>query len=627
MPLRHNKLCEIEDFESPELRSVLDDVFSHEYATFPAEWPHGVADTKQWECAMACRALRDLGALHGEAVILGVGAGTEITSYYLTKHARLVVATDRYLRPGNWEDVAPPLMLARPERFSPIPFDRNRLLVEHMDGRRLRFPDATFDGIFSSGSIEHFGSLAYVANAAFEMGRVLKPGGILTLSTEYKLAGPPGGDGWGPDTIIFSRDRIQKYIVEASGLEPVDELRTDVSRRTMECERDLETFLRSAEEPLDWTSKVARYPNLVLVHSGYVFTSIHLVLRKTESYPCVENAWARPSQATDAAILRDDDALERALPRASVASPVAPPASASHIEHDLAVFEIHHSGAATSRVARRLPRPLAGAYRSYLRVRYLATVWAAQLSLFRAFESRLTAQEHRAEALQSAMDVLDRSVDDRVLEATADLRAAQSDLERRHHELRGSEGRLEAHVDEIQGLETRLRTDLDGLESRVRDLRSRVRLVEYVARLAGDHDQSARLAGHELVAVIRETERLVPDLARSSAVDISIASDGAEGTLLDACEYLGERLSGSGHEYRMPNDAWIHIDLDGDSFDQMLVDNAIRKVKPDGLLVLVSDRIDWEKTEELDVVLDTRISPAPDGSDLQVCVLRVRAPA
>ncbi len=63
--------------------------------------------------------------------------------------------------------------------------------MQHIDGRWLRFPDETFDGIYSSGSIEHFGGLDFVANAAFEMGRVLKPGGVLTLSTEFKIAGPP----------------------------------------------------------------------------------------------------------------------------------------------------------------------------------------------------------------------------------------------------------------------------------------------------------------------------------------------------------------------------------------------------------------------------------------------------
>ena len=616
MALRHNKLCEIEDFDEPELRSVLDEVFAHEYATFPDEWPHGVPDTKQWECAMACRALRDFGALHEDAVILGVGAGTEITTFYLANHARLVVATDRYLHPGTWEDAAPSLMLARPERFSPMSFDRNRLIVEHMDGRRLRFPDGMFDGIYSSGSIEHFGSLDHVANGAFEMGRVLRPGGVLTLSTEFKLAGPPGEDGWDSDTLIFSRERIQRYIIEASGLEPVDELRTEVSPRTMECERDLETFLKGAREALDWKAKVASYPNLVLVHGGYVFTSIHLVLRKSDPYPRAENAWARPSPATDAAIRRDDDALERSRFSTSAAHAPAVVASTSlppGVEHDLAVFENHHSGASTSRVARRLPRPFASAYRSYLRVRYLAPVWAAQLSLLRGFASRLTDQHQELASLQGEIDALDRGLGDRILDATGELRMAHSDLERRNVELRRADDRLEAEV-----------RDLTSLEAEVRGLRSTVRLLEYIARQRRGLQPPNGRSGADLVSVIRETEQLVPELETTSAVDISIASDHAEAAMLEVCAYFGDRLAGSGYEYRMPNDAWIYLDLDGSSFDASFEENAVRKVQPGGFLVLVGNSADWEPSERLEAILDTRIAAPGDVGEVQVRVLKAQ---
>ena len=85
---------------------------------------------------------------------------------------------------------------------------------------RLRFPDNRFDGIFSSGSIEHFGGLMDVAHSAYEMGRVLKPGGILSLSTVMAIAGPPGRLGGVPGAcLLFQRDHLLRYIVEASGLE------------------------------------------------------------------------------------------------------------------------------------------------------------------------------------------------------------------------------------------------------------------------------------------------------------------------------------------------------------------------------------------------------------------------
>lgn len=83
----------------------------------------------------------------------------------------------------------------------------------------MHCPDNTFDGIFSSGSIEHFGSWSSIADSAFEMGRVLKPGSVMTVSTEYCIGAPPGGEGW-DGLRFFSRERLLRYIVEASGLEP-----------------------------------------------------------------------------------------------------------------------------------------------------------------------------------------------------------------------------------------------------------------------------------------------------------------------------------------------------------------------------------------------------------------------
>src|SRR5215213_1294979 len=193
--LPYSKACELEDFADPELAAVLRDVYAPE-AESSAAWPAGAEHRKHWEVAMSVRALRDFGALQPGAEILGVGAGSEITGFYLTRHARRVVVTDLYLSPGEeWKTVAHPLMMVAPERLSPIAFERERLEVLHMDGRWLRFPDGSFDGIFSSGSIEHFGGFEDIAAAAFEMGRVLKPGGVLSLSTELLLEGPPGSIG------------------------------------------------------------------------------------------------------------------------------------------------------------------------------------------------------------------------------------------------------------------------------------------------------------------------------------------------------------------------------------------------------------------------------------------------
>lgn len=272
MNLSFNKVCEVEDFGHGELSSIIDEIFVNHLDVLKRGTAPGGMDRKHWEIAMSVRALRHFGALHDKALILGVGAGTEITSFFLTKHAQTVFATDLYADAGEWEADAPAAMLINPGEYATCEFNNDQLVVQHMDGRRLEYPDNMFDGIFSSSSIEHFGSLDAIQQAAAEMGRVLKPGGILTLSTEYKVDGPDG-NGWAPaNTIILSRAIIEHLIIDASGLEAVDEMRWHVSDNTMNYLRDLQAIIKDG-----------RCPNVIISHKGYVFCSIHLALRKGKS--------------------------------------------------------------------------------------------------------------------------------------------------------------------------------------------------------------------------------------------------------------------------------------------------------------------------------------------------------
>jgi FkbM family methyltransferase len=300
-----NKVCEIEDFADPELVGYIREVCAQKAAFFPPDFPAGHEARKDWEVAMSVRALRHFGALHPDALVLGVAAGTEDTIFYLTRHARQVFVTDRYLGAGAWGQVAPVAMLVDPGFLAPFDFDPNRLVVQHMDGRSLRYPDETFDAVFSSGSIEHFGELLDVAYAAYEMGRVLKPGGILVLSTEFKIDGPPEGIGWPGDALMLSAENLRRYIVEASGLEPVDALETDLSEPTLATARDISQAVLDHDRRLNGVGArgVPEYalwdfPHLVMSHGGYEFTSVHLTLRRPAEWPAVDNAWARPPRET-----------------------------------------------------------------------------------------------------------------------------------------------------------------------------------------------------------------------------------------------------------------------------------------------------------------------------------------
>jgi glycosyltransferase involved in cell wall biosynthesis/SAM-dependent methyltransferase len=414
-----NKVCELEDFSDPELVDTIRDVFRHEIPRFTPDFPRGAEYRKYWEVAMSVRALRHFKALHPDSVILGVGAGTEATLFYLTNHAKQVFACDMYLDKGPWDGFAPSLMLIEPEEFAPYEFPSARLVVQHMDGRILRYPDNTFDGIFSSGSIEHFGSLEYVANASYEMGRVLKPGGVLTLSTEFKITGPPEGKGL-PGTLLFTQEELARYIVEASGLQPVDTFSTDLSDATLQTRRDIQIYIDEAKAQMAEQGMHPRageiiwsqYPHLILVAQGYVFGSVHLTLRKSDDYPAAPNSWAAPTQETAEAVRAATNKYLDSLVAPPVTPPPPPPqasaappprsdtANLAHMHEITQRWEFIRNFRNDPKALRRMPALVKFLYRTILRIRRLGHVWAIQDELIKASlaqhataESRLSAAE------------------------------------------------------------------------------------------------------------------------------------------------------------------------------------------------------------------------------------------
>jgi SAM-dependent methyltransferase len=238
---------------------------------------------------MAVGSLEAAGVLRRDAEILGVGAGNEPTLFHLTGRVGRVFATDLYLANEGWEDSANVSMLSHPERHWPpnTSWEPRRLVVQHMDALELRYEDATFDGVFSSSSIEHFGTATEVHQALAEIHRVLKPGGVVSISTEYRLAGPAPGL---PGVLMFDGDEVREVFIEAFDWEPIGPVEfrvSDASLATAQALVDLSSEVRAHVERrgfiefhhLDWNT----YPHVVLRHEDLLWTSMHLALRKRPS--------------------------------------------------------------------------------------------------------------------------------------------------------------------------------------------------------------------------------------------------------------------------------------------------------------------------------------------------------
>lgn len=255
--MNFNKICNVEDWG--ELIDLVPEAKSGSYLR-----------RKDWEVWMSLAALDGLA---DGSEVLGVGAGAELTIFHLINRGHTVHATDLYASAGAWASFAPRQMLTEPERLSPVMFDKTRLIVQHMDMRDLRYPDGRFDAVFSSGSIEHVGGMDAIAKAAAEIGRVLKPGGVATLSTEFKL-NEQTGIGW-DGVVLFDEDTLEEYIVKASGLKRVGAADFGVSEATLATEYPLREFVDAHNRGLQVMAD-----DVVLSHDGYVYTSVQVTLHK-----------------------------------------------------------------------------------------------------------------------------------------------------------------------------------------------------------------------------------------------------------------------------------------------------------------------------------------------------------
>jgi SAM-dependent methyltransferase len=283
--LGYNRLCHREDFEHPALLPLFREIFPHELERLGPAFPRGRETRKDWEVAMAARTLRDFGCLHRGSEILGVGAGHEPTVFWLTNHVGRVFATDLYLEPGVWKEFADSSMLTDPGRHYPSRWEPRRLVVQHMDGRDLMYPDNTFEGIFSSSSVEHFGGPEEVRRSVEEMHRVLKPGGILSLSTEFRLEGPGPGV---PGTLVFNEAELRAVFLDGLAWEPLSALDFSISDATRAVEVELMEYIDDYRAHFGQYGEVVfhelnfrSYPQVLLRYGDYLFTSYHLALRKT----------------------------------------------------------------------------------------------------------------------------------------------------------------------------------------------------------------------------------------------------------------------------------------------------------------------------------------------------------
>jgi SAM-dependent methyltransferase len=166
-------------------------------------------------------------------------------------------------------------MLTDPDHFALCPYNRNRLVVEHMDALDLRFDDETFDAVYSLSSIEHFGGYSGARQALMETRRVLKRGGVAAITTECIVN---DADGFSePGLSLFTPRDLHDLFWSVPGLVPVEGPVFSLSERTQSLAPI--PLLKAVE---DAQRGHVDYPCIVLELAGRVYTSFSVFLRRDD---------------------------------------------------------------------------------------------------------------------------------------------------------------------------------------------------------------------------------------------------------------------------------------------------------------------------------------------------------
>jgi SAM-dependent methyltransferase len=216
---------------------------------------------KNYEFTQLVYGLGKLGLLHDRARVVSVGAGHEAVLFWLANRMGHVYATDMY--EGVWQNVqareGDEGVLRSPRDYAPFPYREDRLTFLRMDALRLGFADASFDCAYSLSSIEHFGGVAGASQALDEMARVVRPGGIVALATEYIIDGPPHEE-------TFTRSEFE-LLIARPGLAPVAPF-------------DRGVYARYDYAAVDLYGNPHQTPHMVVRFNDTVFTTAFVFLRK-----------------------------------------------------------------------------------------------------------------------------------------------------------------------------------------------------------------------------------------------------------------------------------------------------------------------------------------------------------
>jgi SAM-dependent methyltransferase len=246
-----NRLCYVEDSENSEIREIL--------SSLQQDFTR-----RSWEWALVVVAMRRYGKLNNNnSKAIGIASSKEPLLFYLANHVDHVYATDLY--DSTKDRNTPSDFPENPKKYAPFPYKEDALTALRMDATNLEFPSESFDIAFSISSIEHFGGKNHsgALRSLKEIERVLKTGGIATISTEYIL-----NDKEHPE--FFNRRTIfDDLINKLQKLQLVEPLDLRITTRT------LDTAMGMYDDTAD-----IPHPHILIRYGDLLIISVMLVFQK-----------------------------------------------------------------------------------------------------------------------------------------------------------------------------------------------------------------------------------------------------------------------------------------------------------------------------------------------------------
>jgi SAM-dependent methyltransferase len=279
-----NRLCYIEDWNNDEFKKIINELQNPTYETYiqkkdwktsdkkiPLMRKPGLIHRKDWEWTLGIIAMKRFNKLNDKCTAIGIGSGREEVLFYLANHLKHVYATDIYDQ-KKWDNVAHSDFPDNPKKYAPFPYKEDALTVLRMDGTKLEFPSETFDIAFSFSSIEHFGGKDHsgALRSMKEIERVLKPGGIAVIATEYIINDKDHPEFYNKKTIYS--DLIDKL----DSLKLVEPLDLRITTKTLDTVLDYQEVLNRDRD----LSFKKTHPHILLRLGSLLFTSVMLVFQK-----------------------------------------------------------------------------------------------------------------------------------------------------------------------------------------------------------------------------------------------------------------------------------------------------------------------------------------------------------